>query len=86
MDYDTICGRIRDYLTTNFPNPALTLSDETSLLDGWFVDSMGIVQVVIFLEDEFGCEVRAADVNAENFATVSTLAQFVTERTGVGCG
>ena len=77
MNSEEICAKIRDFLQTSFPNPSMELTYETGLLDGWFFDSMGIVQVVIFLESTFGCNVKAADVNADNFATIRTLSEFV---------
>ena len=85
MDYNDICERIRNYLLTSFPNPAMELTNDTPLLDGWFIDSMGVVQVVMFLEQEFGCEIRAADVNAENLRDVDSLARFVLSKSGVSC-
>lgn len=83
MNSEVVCEKIKEFLQTSFPNPSMELTYETGLLDGWFFDSMGIVQVVIFLESAFGCNVRAMDVNADNFASIRTLSEFVVSQNPV---
>jgi len=41
------------------------------------IDSLGIIQIVMFLETSFGCEFNANDVNADNFKNINTLSEFV---------
>ncbi len=59
------CGR-GDELTTDFP-----------LLDEQVIDSMGIFQVVTFVESAFGVQVRDEELVAENFATIGDIARLV---------
>ncbi len=68
------------YLEREFPGQGTTLTETTDLLDEWFVDSFGIVQVVMFIETEYDIPVSRADINGQNFKSVSTLADFVTNR------
>lgn len=80
MDQLEVVSRLRDYLETAFPNPGISLTDTTDLLEEWFVDSLGLVQTVMYLESEFNIAVSRADINGENFQNVSTLADFVARR------
>ena len=77
MERMEVIEHIKTFLQQSAPSSGLTVSDDTSLLDGWLIDSLGIVQTVIFLEQTFGCNIRPADINASNFDTVATLANYV---------
>jgi len=68
------------FLQQEFPNQGVELDESTDLLGEWFIDSMGIIETVLFLEKGFGIEVRRADINGDNFRNVSTLADFISAR------
>ncbi len=57
-------------------NPAPSLDDGTPLLEG-LLDSSGLMQLVTYLEEEFGVEVDNADVTAQHFATAGDVARMV---------
>ncbi len=80
MDKREIAEQIRTFLETEFPNPGVRLTDTTPLLEEWFVDSMAIVETVLFLEKRFGVRIGRRDINGVHFRTVATLAELVSER------
>ena len=47
------------------------------LLEGDAIDSLGIVQLMMFLGNEFGVDIEEEDFVEENFATVGNLAHLV---------
>ena len=75
-----ISAKLRGFLESEFPNEGTELDPTTDLLDEWFVDSLGIVQTVMFLEESFGIEIARADINGENFKNISALSAFVARR------
>ncbi len=77
MDPEAISTKLKAFLEESFPNPGQELSASTDLLNSWFIDSLGIVQTVIFLETSFGCDVKPEDMIADNFETVERLTEFV---------
>jgi acyl carrier protein len=77
MERDEVRGRIRSFLEREFPRPGSVLGDSTNLLDEWFVDSLGVVMTVLFLEREFGVEIRRPDIRAENFRDLETLSAWI---------
>jgi acyl carrier protein len=79
-----IVSELRGWLEREFPNEEVELRENTHLLDEWFVDSLGIVEAVLFLEERFGVTLARADINAENFATLGHLADFVLARRAAG--
>lgn len=77
MNRKQISNRLRDFLKKEFPNDGVELTDSTDLLGEYFVDSLGIVSTVLFLENSFQIEVARADINGTNFKNIDTLSEFV---------
>ncbi|GAB4283046.1 MAG: hypothetical protein Kow0092_37970 [Deferrisomatales bacterium] len=50
------------------------------LIDGGLIDSMGILKLIAFLEEAFDAVLDDDDITAENFATISTIAELVRAR------
>lgn len=80
IDKPTIAGRIREFLETEFAGQGSELTDTTNLLEDFFVDSFGIIDTVMFLENTFGVQISRADINGENFRDVASLTEFVHAR------
>lgn len=56
--------------------PTTDVTAETNLLDG-LVDSMGLMRLVSFLEEEFEIQIDDLDITEENFRTVAAVALLV---------
>jgi len=69
---------IRAFVTTNFyvADPA-RLGDEESLLDSGVVDSTGVLELLAFLEQEFGMHVDDRDILPQNLDSIARLEAFV---------
>jgi acyl carrier protein len=61
------------------------LGDEQPLLGGGLIDSLGILEVVAFVEDEFKIAVADEDLLPANFGTVRDLTQFVRHKQNGSC-
>lgn len=53
------------------------VSDTTPLIEEGIVDSMGLMQIVTFIEERTGLRVSDDDVTPENFETVAAIGQLV---------
>jgi acyl carrier protein len=64
----------RDILLTgtDFPYP-----DEASLLQEGIIDSLGVMELVEFVQATFGVKVEQAELKPEHFDSVARLATFV---------
>ncbi|MGH2691668.1 MAG: acyl carrier protein [Actinomycetota bacterium] len=74
---DTV-SRIREFVRTQilFGDEAQELSDASPLLQG-AVDSLGLMQLVAFLEEEFDIEIDDGDITEENFRTIADIGHYV---------
>jgi acyl carrier protein len=70
--------QIMKFITSNFyvADPA-TLTDETSLLDSGTVDSTGILEIISFLEQEFGIQIADEEMIPDNLDSVSKITRFI---------
>jgi acyl carrier protein len=56
------------------------LTDDRELITEGILDSVGVYQLVGFLEERFGVQVTDDDIVFENFATVNDVAALVARR------
>jgi acyl carrier protein len=77
MDKNAIAEQIKAYLVQKNTRSGALLKHDTLLLEEWFIDSMGIVTLVLFLEKQFGIRMGPADISAANFRTLDALSTFV---------
>ncbi len=74
--------KIREYIVENFlfgdANP-LT-DDAMSLLDEGIIDSVGVMELVAFLEQDFGVSVADEELIPENLDSIDNLSSFVARK------
>jgi acyl carrier protein len=51
--------------------------DEEDLLESGILDSMAVVQLVSHVEEQYGIEVLAGEIVAENIGSVRRIADFI---------
>ncbi|MFQ5433214.1 MAG: acyl carrier protein [Nitrospinota bacterium] len=74
--------RIRKYIFQNFlfDENEGTLGDDDSLLEKGIIDSTGVLELVMFLEEDFQIEVKDEDLVPENLDTVNNLVKYINSR------
>ncbi len=78
MATDGVTDRIRVFLVTHFPAARTRrLDDEERLLANGILDSLGVLDLVGFLEKEFEISVSDEDLVPDNFETLGRLRAFV---------
>ena len=51
------------------------ISDETELVDSGIIDSSGIIELLLFLEDEYAIAIPDEMLTPDNFCTVAEIAR-----------
>ncbi len=73
--------QIRHYLAERFLfEPEAKIDPSQSLLRAGILDSTGVMEVVMFLEETFGIQVRDDELVAANFDTIAGMTRFVETR------
>ena len=58
----------------------LILKPEDDLLSSNWVDSLGVMRIVAFIEQQYSVKVPPADVTIENFLSVQTMSHYLAKR------
>jgi acyl carrier protein len=58
-------------------NDKATISEDEDLLSSGVLDSLGILQLVAYIQDTFGIEVPDKDVVYENFHSIKSLDDYL---------
>lgn len=71
----TICSFIVDHFL--FGDASIALARDQLLVQSGLVDSTGILEIVAFLESEFGVNTSDEELAVDNFGSIAAIAQFV---------
>ena len=76
--------KIRQFIVENFylPDPD-SFADDASLLDGGVVDSTGVLEVISFLERDFGLTVADHELVPENLDSIARIDAFVARKSSL---
>jgi acyl carrier protein len=75
----TIEDQIRQYIAENFlfVEDGYQLADDVSFLEEAIVDSTGVLELVLFVEETFDVKVIDEEITPENYDSVSRLAAYI---------
>ena len=82
---DTTSVVIRNFIVENFlfGDTSQPLAEETSLIETDLVDSTGVLELVVFLEEQFGLAIADAEIVPANLDSIASISAFVASKTAV---
>jgi len=74
---------IKDFIASRllYSKDGFNYPDDTSLLKEGIIDSLGVVELVEFLQGQFGLKVEQQEVRPDNFDSVANMAAYVRRKT-----
>jgi acyl carrier protein len=71
--------QVREYVAKNllFSDNGFEYGDDDSFLQEGIVDSVGVLELVLFVEEKFGVAVDDQDITPDNFDSVNRLADYI---------
>ena len=70
--------RIREFVLRKFPLARKRkVANGDNLLESGVIDSLGVLEIVEFLQQEFAVAVADEDLTPENFQNIECMARFV---------
>ena len=78
--------QIRSYIAENllFSTDGFDYSDDSSLRQESIIDSIGVLNLILFVEETFDIHVDDREVTPDNFDSVNALAAFVEHKLVAG--
>lgn len=76
---DDLKTTIRNFIVENFlfGDTSQVIEDTTSLIDNGYVDSTGVLELVMFLEQTFGIKVADSEIVPANLDSVGAIAAYI---------
>lgn len=77
---------VRGYIGDNFlfDKNAADLPGDASFLDLGIIDSTGVLEIILFIEQEFGIKMEDHEMMPENLDSVNNIVRFVAARRTAG--
>ena len=79
-DRAAIISAVRGFLGETRPTEAQQLEEGTNLFDSGLLDSLGIVSLIVFLEQRFGCSLSYEDLTEEHLRSLSAIADLIAKQ------
>jgi acyl carrier protein len=76
-------AQIREYVSQNilFGDDTIEYGDDDSFLEEGIIDSVGIMELMLFVEQRFGITISDNEVTPENFDSVNKLSTYIRFKT-----
>jgi len=75
--------RVRHFVAENmlFSGNGFALPDTASFLEHGIADSTSVLELIMFVEDDFGLAVNDEEIVPDNFDSVAGLADYIRRKT-----
>ncbi|CAG0936970.1 D-alanine--poly(phosphoribitol) ligase subunit 2 [Thermoflexales bacterium] len=79
---------IRNHIAKNilFNDKGYPYSDEASFVEEGIIDSMNVMEMILFVEENFGIEVADEEIIPDNFNSVRKMADYIRRKAPVTVG
>jgi acyl carrier protein len=77
---DEIAARVREFILLNFVMADESLTEHDSLVETGILDSTGLLELVLFLEEAFAIAIPQEDLVPEQLETIARITDYVAAR------
>ncbi len=75
-----IAARVREFILLNFVLADEALAEHDNLIETGILDSTGLLELVLFLEETFAIAIPQEDLLPEWFETIARITDYVATR------
>lgn len=83
---EQIEAKLRTFIAEEilFSRDGFTYPDHASFLETGIVDSMSIMEIVLFAQETFGVDIEDREITPDNFDSVAKIAAFLRRKASNG--
>jgi len=74
--FENILRELKNYITENFMVDEDEVCWNESLVDQGVIDSIGLIEIVDFIESQYDIIIKNSDITRENFGSAEKIAGF----------
>ena len=78
----SVAETLKQYISENilYTGDGFPCSDDASFLESGVIDSLGVMELVMFVQTRFSIQVNPLDVTPENFDSIARLTTYIQAR------
>jgi acyl carrier protein len=80
LEQTAVKEKVRSYIMQSVHVDNDKIKDSTLVFKEGFLDSMGFIVLITFLEEEFKIKTNDSDLIEENFESINSITDFVTRK------
>jgi acyl carrier protein len=85
MEIEVVTERLGKFILEHFPSVRKrSIRNDEQLIESGVIDSLGVLDIVEFMEREFNIAISDDELVPENFRTIDCLASFVQKKLSDG--
>ena len=78
---ETISARIENYIASQvLKQPNRRIANDEALISSGLIDSFSLMDLALFVEDNFGVRIEDTELNAETFDNLTQLTALIESR------
>jgi len=83
VDLSIIKDKVEAYILKAVHADKEKIRDNSMIFKEGYLDSMGFIMLISFIEEEFGVKTADADLVEENFESINSICDFIDRKTKV---
>jgi acyl carrier protein len=80
FNYDEVKARLKEFIACEFLEKGAALGDDQPLFGSGVISSIGVIELLVFIQKDFNVQISAAEINVGNFDTVEKMMRLIQER------
>jgi acyl carrier protein len=80
LDKMSVSHKVREYIVGATFTDASKISEDSLIFKEGYLDSMGLISLISFLEEDFGISTQDRDLVEENFESINAISNFVLQK------
>jgi len=79
VSYKDIKAQIKKFIIENYlrGDKDVRLSDDDSFLEKGIIDSIGVIELTSFIQNEYRIKIEVTEIVPENFDTINNLERYI---------
>jgi len=80
FEYIAVKARLKEFIVNEFMEEGAILQDNQSLFGSGVVSSLGVIELLVFIQKNFHVAIDAAEISVNNFDTIEMMMRLIEEK------
>jgi acyl carrier protein len=80
FEYAFVKVRLKEFIVKEFMEKGAVLEDNQSLFGSGVVSSLGVIELLVFIQKNFHVAIDVAEISVHNFDTIEMMMRLIEEK------